>query len=106
MAEKPIFDSTKQFFAFLHKAREEQREEAEAVGIFGSRTKGDHRPDESDVDMMVIKKGVSEYGEYDFGNEEKINIVRIPPEIKGDSSNSQALKNMQNTTRFVWKKII
>ena len=98
-----IFDSEAQFFGFLKKARTEKLGGAEAVGLFGSRARGDHTPEKSDVDMMVEKK-VSQWGEYVPHDENNIQVVRAPDEITGNDPNSEALKNMRGETRWIWRE--
>ena len=100
----PIFDSISQLFAFLGVVREEKKKGAEAVGVFGSRRRGDHKIGKSDVDVMVTQEGVSNYGEYEFGGEEGINVVRTPPVVEGEKPNDVELRKMREETRWVWSR--
>lgn len=100
-----IFDTKDQFFGFLKKAREEKKNGADAIGLFGSRSRGDHISGKSDVDMMVVKN-VSNWGEYTLHDENNIQVVRAPNEVEGNHPNDEALRHMKKETRWVWKRKI
>ncbi|NCN03721.1 MAG: nucleotidyltransferase domain-containing protein [Candidatus Pacebacteria bacterium] len=98
-----IFDNESQFYNFLRKARLEKKDGADAVGLFGSRSRGDHVPGKSDIDIMVEKK-VSKWGEYTMHDKDNIHVVRAPNNIDGNHPNDHALRRMREQTRWVWRR--
>ena len=69
-ADKPgkYFDNRTHYFEVLNTARQARREGADRVALFGSRLRGEHTPNESDTDILIVKEGTSAYGEYDWRN--------------------------------------
>lgn len=96
---KRIFDSEEQFFEVVDVVRSE-RKRGGKVGIFGSRSRGNHVIGVSDVDIIVEKEGVNPLGEYDFGNVQRVNVVRVSPDVDGDDKNSQVLLNIKRSARW------
>lgn len=94
------FDNGKHFLDFLHVLRQEKKEGAVRVGIFGSRKSGTHTPGVSDTDVLVVKKGVPNVGEYKPYRGD-INVVRVPPRVTGESKNAKFLRDQKKKTRWL-----
>ena len=60
-ADKPgkYFDNRTHYFEVLNTARQARREGADRVALFGSRLRGEHTPNESDTDILIVKEGTS-----------------------------------------------
>ncbi|PIY80795.1 MAG: hypothetical protein COY80_01065 [Candidatus Pacebacteria bacterium CG_4_10_14_0_8_um_filter_42_14] len=102
---KKTFDNKEQWLGFLKTARNERDNGADGVGLFGSRSRGDHKPGESDVDVFV-EKNVHQMGEYTGHDGQNIQVVRAPGKITDESANGKALQAMKDETRWVWRRKI
>ncbi len=92
-----IFENEDQFFQTLNIAREERIKGATRMGLFGSRARGNHRPD-SDIDIFVESPGA-----FSLRMEEKhigdVHLVRANP-----IQDTSGVNHIRQRARWFWQK--